>query len=91
MDAARYSGASGSGRHQRGPPRGQHRNNPGGHRRGRPPAAVASSSTYAMGEAWGVGCGMMLDGKFGPLEQMDNGKIRSVFVDRSSARCSPAR
>lgn len=24
---------------------------------------------------------MMLDGRFGPLEQMDNGKIRSVFLD----------
>jgi len=44
-------------------------------------AAVASSFTYAMGEAWARVCGMMLDGKFGPLEQMDNGKIRSVFVD----------
>ena len=24
---------------------------------------------------------MMLDGKFGPLERMDNGKVRSVFLD----------
>jgi hypothetical protein len=34
-----------------------------------------------MGEAWARVCALMLDGKFGPLERLDNGKVRSVFLD----------
>lgn len=44
-------------------------------------ASVASSFTYAMGEAWARVCSMMLDGRFGPLERLDNGMVRSVFLD----------
>lgn len=44
-------------------------------------ASVASSFTYAMGESWARVCGMMLDGKFGPLEHMDNGSVRIAFLD----------
>ena len=44
-------------------------------------ASVSSSFTYAMGEAWARVCSLMLDGKFGPLERLDNGKVRSVFLD----------
>ncbi len=44
-------------------------------------ASVASSFTLAMGEAWARVCGMMLDGKFGPLEHLDNGSIRIAFLE----------
>lgn len=44
-------------------------------------AAVASGFTMAMGEAWARVCGYMLDGKFGPLEHMDDGEIRSTFLN----------
>lgn len=44
-------------------------------------ASVASSFTIAMGEAWARVAAMMLDGKFGPLEHMDNGEVRIAFLE----------
>jgi uncharacterized protein (DUF697 family)/predicted GTPase len=44
-------------------------------------AAVASSFTIAIGQAWIRVCELMLDGKFGPMERLDNGKIQSVFLE----------
>ncbi len=43
-------------------------------------ATVASTFTVAMGQAWVRVCEMMVDGKFGPIERLDNGKIQSVFL-----------
>jgi uncharacterized protein (DUF697 family)/GTP-binding protein EngB required for normal cell division len=42
-------------------------------------AAVASAFTTAMGGAWMKVCEMMADGRFGPVESMDNEQIKSEF------------
>lgn len=43
-------------------------------------AAVAGSFTLTMGTVWGRMCEMMIDGRFGPLDQMDNAEIKSTFL-----------
>lgn len=43
-------------------------------------AAVAGSFTMAMGTVWGRVCEMMVDGKFGPLNDMNNEEIKSTFL-----------
>lgn len=43
-------------------------------------AAVAGSFTLAMGTAWSRVCELMIDGRFGPLDQMDNASIKSAFL-----------
>jgi len=53
-------------------------------------ASVASAFTLAMGEAWMKVCEMMVDGRFGPLESMDNGAVRSVFADEFKGLFSQA-
>ena len=45
-------------------------------------AAVAGAFTLAMGTAWGRICEMMIDGKFGPLDNMDNAQIKSTFMNQ---------
>ena len=42
--------------------------------------SILSTFTVAMGQAWVRVCEMMVDGKFGPIERLDNGKIQSVFL-----------
>jgi len=43
-------------------------------------AAVAASFTTAMGTAWLTVCEMMADGRFGPLDSMDNDRISAEFM-----------
>lgn len=43
-------------------------------------AAVAGAFTLAMGTTWGRICEMMIDGRFGPLDDMDNAQIKSTFM-----------
>lgn len=45
-------------------------------------AAVAGAFTMAMGTVWGRICEMMVDGKFGPLNNMDNDEIKSTFLSQ---------
>lgn len=50
-------------------------------------AGVATSFTYAMGQAWLVVCQRVADGKLGGLGQaLDNQAVRDAFVDEFKAR-----
>ena len=44
-------------------------------------AAVAGAFTTAMGATWMRVCEMMIDGKFGPLDDMDNEQIKAMFMN----------